>query len=214
MNNTVFSSLCLTTLFLPALAACGTASNDLPDAAGLDAGVFDARVANDVRVAADGGADAGAPDTGEPDAGGATLESCFEGLEPGEDNFINTLDLESLDGELRVLLARERGAGMPAGETYPYQLVRFAIQRGDAVECITSSESLMWDYAHHNWDETVSADGDATYIVRLQYSFATDPAAWIDTLSIDGGDAISLRLRTCETMPSTDLNHCLSRSER
>ncbi len=158
--------------------------------------------------------DAATADAPAFDGGGDAFAQCFDGLEPGE-GFLNFLDFETLDGAIRVKFARERGNGTPpSGETYPYDLVRFAIQRDGAVECITSDDALQYDYARHNWDDDITAMGRSTYLVHVEYSFNAEPPGWTDTLRIDGGDPIPLRLRACETLPSTDLNHCLWRAER
>ena len=133
------------------LVACATTA-DPPDSqdAGMDAAITDTGAADAVVV------DTAVADAAVADADGETVESCFAGLLPGTDNFVNTLDLESVDPPVRLLLARERGEGDYVGETFPYRLVRFAIQRGDAVECITASSALEYQYAHHNWDEEIT----------------------------------------------------------
>ena len=155
------------------------------------------------------------PDAGERDAApstGTTLASCFEGLAPRvAGGVVNVLGFETADGALRLRLAREPGERSAVGETYPYDLVRFAIERDGEVECITEAGSLAYDFGHHNWLDAMTAQGRATYVVSIRYDVGSDPVMWMDTLRVDAGEPMALTLTRCQTMPVEDLNHCLLR---
>lgn len=152
-------------------------------------------------------------DSGQGGDGGAlTLAACFAGLAPtGGSPFVGTLSFESLDGSVRVRLARQPGDRPAVGETFAYDLVRFGIERNGVVECITRPGALMYDFGHHNWFDTATAEGTATYVVVSTYDFSGDGPAWVDTLQIDEAAPMTLRATACDVTP-LDLNHCLLRS--
>lgn len=151
-------------------------------------------------------------DSGNADGGAVTLDSCFAGLAPtGGAGFVGTLSFESEDGSTRVRLARQPGDRSSVGETFPYDLVRFGIERDGVVECITDRDALAYDFGHHNWDDTATATGRADYVVRVRLDLTTDPVAWIDTLQINEAAPITLTETGCDSIPP-DLNHCSLRS--
>ena len=157
----------------------------------------------------DAGADGG--DTHD-DGGPLTLESCFLGLAPTAGSpFVGTLSFESLDGSTRVRLARQPGERSAVGETWAYDLVRFGIEHNGEVECITNRAALMYNFGHHNWAETATAQGVGTYVISMRYDFLGDEARWIDTLQINEIAPMTLRATACDVTP-LDVNHCLLRS--
>ena len=155
--------------------------------------------------------DAGTHDASTGDAGELTLDSCFAGLAPRPNgSFVGTLVFESEDGSVEVRLAREPGDRTSVGETFPYDLVRFGIERNGVVECITDRDQLAYDFGHHNWNDTATAEGNATYVVVSRFINLDFPATWEDTLQINDAAPMTLRFVSCDVTPE-DLNHCLLR---
>jgi hypothetical protein len=153
-----------------------------------------------------------ADDAGRGDAGELTLESCFAGIAPtGGAHWVGTQSFENGDGSIRVRLARQPGERSSVGETYPYDMVRFGIERDGVVECITDRDSLAYDFAHHNWDDTATAEGNATYVVTMRFDVSAEPAVWVDTLQINDAAPMTLSATACDATPQ-DLNHCLLRN--
>lgn len=151
------------------------------------------------------------PDASAPDSATVTLDTCFAGLAPtGNSPFVGTLSFESLDGRVRVRLARQPGQRPFVGETYPYDLVRFAIERDGQTECITDRAALSYDFGHHNWSDTATAEGSATFTVELRYDLASAEPDWVDTLQVGRDAPLTLRSTGCDAIPP-DLNHCLLR---
>lgn len=156
--------------------------------------------------------DAGTHDASTGDAGELTLDACFAGLAPRPNgSFVGTLVFESEDGSVEVRLAREPGDRTSVGETFPYDLVRFGIERNGVVECITDRDQLAYDFGHHNWNDTATAEGNATYMVTIRLDTTDDPVVWVDTLQINEAAPITLRATACDVTP-LDLNHCSLRS--
>jgi len=154
----------------------------------------------------------GTDDAGRSDGGEQTLDACFEGLAPtGDASFVGTLHFESLDGSIRVRFARQPGDRTSVGETFPYDMVRFGIERNGVVECITDRDQLAYDFGHHNWNDTATAEGNATYVVNIRLDNTDDPVVWVDTLQINEAAPITLRATDCDVTPF-DLNHCSLRS--
>jgi hypothetical protein len=193
------------------LLGCGKSSTSLvpPDGGAPDGG------------APDGGApDGGAPDGGAPDGGfsdlGAvgSLDTCFAGLSPRVANgTVNLLDFVAEGGVTHVRLAREAGSQPFVGETTPYDLVRFGIERNGVTECITDLSLLSYNFGHHNWKDTATATGSQTYTVTMSYDYGPSAprASWTDTLSLDGGAPMPLVFTSCRSIPTLDANHCLLR---
>lgn len=188
----------LALLLCTALGACD------PAAPVTDAGT-------DAPIAADAPADTSAADAPAVDAPAAdTLDACFEGLMPRvEGRTFNVLDFTGDDGAIRVRLAREVGERPFVGETIPYDLVRFGIEHDGEVSCFTEASSLAYEFGHHNWFDTATADD--SYAVTMRYGVET--GNWTDTLSIDGGADIALTNVACTSLPTLDLNHCLLRDD-
>jgi len=124
---------------------------------------------------------------------------------------VGTLSFESADGSIRVRLARQPGERASVGETFPYDLVRFGIERDGVVECVTDRDALRYDFGHHNWDDTATAEGNATYVVAIRLDITSDPVLWVDTLQINEIAPMSLEFTGCAVTPF-DLNHCSLRS--
>jgi hypothetical protein len=153
------------------------------------------------------------PDSGSNDVGVAgSLDDCFAGISPRVSaRTVNLLDFDAEDGSTHLRLAREAGTRAFVGETTPYDLVRFGIDRSGTTECITDSGLLAYDFGHHNWNDTATATSSRTYTVKMVYDFSGATAKWTDTLSIDGAAGIPLVFGSCRSIPTPDANHCLSR---
>lgn len=194
-------------LLLSVLGCGGTAGPASPDATtGADAGR---------------GADAGSSaDASSGADGGTTLEACFDGLAPRQaGRFVEVLSLRQDPAGARLILAREPGDRPGAvGETWPFDLVRFAIETAEgARHCLTSPAALEYSFGHHNWDERARVViGDRAYVITLKYFF-NGQAAWVDQLNIHdaaSGALISgplpLVAEACRSIP-TDPNACFAR---
>lgn len=182
-------------LALSALAACG----DDDPVSGTDAGTADAAVsdagARDAGDATDAARDA---DIGA-DAGGDPLEACFAGYTGLDGPFLETRLFQTADRRIRIRFAVEPGTRPYAGETWPFDLMRFAIERDGVAECLTMASALAYDFGHHNWMEVATATGAATYIVRSDLDVET--WTWANTLTIDGGAPIALEFVDCFSEP-------------
>lgn len=200
------------TALLLLLLGCETGDPAAPDV-GLDAA--DAEVGGEVDVdAADSGGDevgVDAADVGDDSAPGS-LDDCFAGLAPRvATRTVNLLDFEAEGGAVRVRLAREIGERSFVGETLPYDLVRFGIERDGAADCVTDPGALVYDFGHHNWNERAAATGTHAYVVRMVYDISGTTAVWTDTLAVDDGAEVPLTFVDCRSIPTIDLNHCLMR---
>jgi hypothetical protein len=153
------------------------------------------------------------------DGGTRTLEDCFEGITARQPNrFVELLTMVTQPAGHRLILAREPGDRPGAfGETFPLDLVRFAIEvPGGDRSCITDPALLEYTFGHHNWDERAAVTvGARRYVIRLQY-LATAEAKWTDTLTIEdtGGAVVDgplvLEAAACRSIP-LDLNTCFQR---
>ncbi|MBK7774777.1 MAG: hypothetical protein IPI43_11670 [Sandaracinaceae bacterium] len=151
-------------------------------------------------------------DAGNGDAGELTLDSCFAGIAPtGDAPWVGTQSFENDDGSVRVRLARQPGDRPSVGETYAYDMVRFGIERDGVVECITDQDALAYDFGHHNWNDTATAEGNGTYVVTMRFDVAAEPAVWVDALQINEAAPMTLHATACDATP-LDLNHCLLRN--
>jgi len=192
-------------LFL--LLGCETGDPASPDAGsdGVAPDVADAVELGDHEAGVD------AADDGDGAVPGS-LDDCFAGLAPRvATRTVNLLDFEAEGGAVRVRLAREVGERSFVGETLPYDLVRFGLERDGAVDCVTDPGALAYDFGHHNWNERVAATGAHAYVVRMVYDFSGTTAAWADTLAVDGGAEVPLTFTDCRSIPTFDPNHCLMR---
>ena len=148
-----------------------------------------------------------------PPAGDAALVECFAGLAPrNPQGTYNLIKWESSDATIAVWLAREPGDRPFVGETIPYDLIRFGIESDSGAECIASSDDLAYEFAHHNWDDTATATGASRYDLTMVFDLTGTEPRWDDHLVIDGGAPLPLVQTDCQSLPTLDLNHCLSRS--
>jgi len=124
---------------------------------------------------------------------------------------------ETADGTIRLWRARRPGDRSAVGETFPYDLVRFAVESDDDVACVTTPGALAYEFGHHNWNEAWTADTALhTYAVTESLSFGDAGAVWTDRLTVTTAAGapvlgpVALEPTGCFSIPY-DLNPCMSR---
>jgi hypothetical protein len=168
---------------------------------------------------------AGDDDAGQPPPTGSLAE-CFADLVAPESRYVELQSFATSDGAIRIQRARQPGSRSAVGETAPYDLVRFGIEREDGVECESRSSQLSYEFGHHNWNEVWEArTARARYSVREELDVARlsdDPTGtatdvWEDTLEIHAADGsrrllgpLTLVATGCRSLPY-DLNPCFRR---
>jgi hypothetical protein len=176
--------------------------------AGVDAGMD---------AGTDAGADRGVDASGDMDT--SILDTCAAGVEPtGPLGFLVIQDLRSEDDGLRIRFVLEPGDGHAVGETFPYELIRFALASADASFCVDQDTDLDYEWGHHNWNETGKARHD-----NVEYTFRNvldmmGGGGWDDSIearSPPGGDLLwgplTLRDAGCGSVPPGNPNTCLWR---
>lgn len=114
-------------------------------------------------------------------------------------------------GDTLVRYALEPGDDPSVGETTPWELIRFGIERAGDTECITAATSLEYTVAHHNWDDTAVANGAQTYAVHQL--FVIDDSRFEFTLAIAAAAPAPLAFTNCEQIPplsETSANYCIA----
>ena len=114
------------------------------------------------------------------------------------------------DGGDTVLgYALEPGDDAAIGETTPWELIRFGIERAGETECVTAAASLDYTVAHHNWDDTAAANGVHAYAVHQLFDIENSRFEF--TLAVDGAAPAPLTFMECEQIPplsETSANYC------
>jgi hypothetical protein len=141
------------------------------------------------------------------------FESCFEGLAPRSGRFV---EVQSYTGPgLKVQRARTPGDGIVPGETFPYEMIRFALEAGTEAFCVSNRADLTYHYQHHNWNDSMEARVGST-VYRLTEK-RIDFASWeFELTTVDAstgtvrGEPQKLADAGCFTIPF-DLNGCPGR---
>ncbi len=148
------------------------------------------------------------------------LDSCVAGVAPDNNwGFLVIQDFRERDGEGRLRIVLEPGEGSVVGETIPYHLTRFALERGGESFCIREKADLTWENGHHNWNDTGRARRQGTeYVLRLVLE-NMGPNQWKDTLEarLESSGAtlfgpLNLEDAGCRTVPPGNPNACLFRT--
>jgi hypothetical protein len=146
------------------------------------------------------------PDSGErprPDAGeppptrtGTTAKECFAGiaLTPGElEPYMQITRFVTQGGKYQIVRAREKRGGT-RGLTTTYQSARVWIDGGDEQgTCVTDANAMTYSTTHHNFDDRYTVTTEhATYAFHESVDFASDNAAWNNTLEVrDAGGSLT-----------------------
>lgn len=159
----------------------------------------------------DGSADAGRDGALDATADAAlAFASCFDDLDPGM-SFVQMQFFRTQDESIRLALATKPGDRPFVGETFPYDLIAFALDRAGDQVCVTESAALAYDFGHHNWNDIATAQVSGhQYQVHMMLSFGNNGSEWVDTLTIDEQESIPLIEDSCRSVPF-DLNPCFSR---
>ena len=140
-----------------------------------------------------------------------TFDECFEGLdflvrtdpplsEWDPAPMVDTFEWITADEGLRIRAARGTEGGFTYGGSETYHFLRFAVQREDAVQCITDRAELDYDNTHHNWDDTwVAHAPDAEYTIRRVYDFTGPGEDMDETVVVDGGEPVALLPVECDS---------------
>jgi hypothetical protein len=223
-----------TTLFALVLAgALAACSDDDTTTPGSDAAPSDAASAVDASArdttpppdgadprdtrADDATSDLAASDSTANDAG-LSVTACLADVAPTRQHgFVNVLEFSDQGQTLHVGIAREPGDRPAVGETFPYDLKRFALAKDGASHCISDPGALSYDFGHHNWNDTAEAViGTTRYELTMVYNIVGMNPAWdvaLEALDTGSGSTlwgpIDLSKTSCRSVPSTDLNGCL-----
>lgn len=198
--------------WLAMLLGCGSSNSGTsvrPDAGRPDGSLADADAA-----LSDAGADPDA-DASSP----STLEACLSDLGEPDFGFLGIQRFRSADGKVRVARARQIIDAPTVGETFAYALVRFWIESDEEPgTCVRGKSALTYEYAHHNWNETWSAETDlALYEGAEVFSPIDAEVRWADTLTAKSKDGkvlwgpLELEEDGCSSLPY-DLNACSTRT--
>jgi hypothetical protein len=139
-----------------------------------------------------------------------SLAACFAGIGPTrEDSSMIVLSFTADGGDAVLRYALEPGDDPAIGETTPWELMRFGIERAGETECITAAASLEYTVAHHNWDDTAAAEGEHSYAVHQLLDI--ENSSYVFTLATDGAAPAPLTFTSCEQIPplsETSANYC------
>lgn len=186
------------------------------------AGGGDGTSGADASIGADTAAGGGPDASADVPSGGATFETCIPPRTP--DFLLQTLELATATGDLRVRLQVEPGEGNAVGETFPFDLVGFALEREGALVCVVDPAALAYEWGHHNWDETATATHEGvryTVTMTLQWEDVGGELVptWADRIvATDASGAtlwgpLDLTVSRCEAEGSGALNGCFHREK-
>ena len=163
-----------------------------------------------------GPAGAGGTPTAIPD-GGSAFDVCFADLAAAGSWFTEVQGFQTADDSIRLWRARRPGSRSSVGETFPYDLVRFAVESDDDVACVAAPGALTYEFGHHNWDESWTAETALrTYSVTEALTFDEDGTTWTDALTVTTAAGapvlgpVTLEPTACFSVPY-NLNPCMSR---
>lgn len=151
---------------------------------------------------------------------GDVLDSCVAGVSPNNAwGFLVIQDFREEGSGARLRIVLEPGEGSVVGETIPYHLTRFALERGGESFCIRELADMSWENGHHNWNDTGRARRQGTeYVLRLVLD-VLGPGGWKDTLEaqVESSGAtifgpLNLTDAGCRTIPPGNPNACLFRT--
>jgi hypothetical protein len=108
------------------------------------------------------------------------VEQCFADLTAGDRYFVEVQSFEADAGAMRLWRARWPGDGNAVGETFPYELGRFAVESGADTACVRDGASLSYQFGHHNWNEVWEARTEAARYVGTEVL----NEQWQDTLTV------------------------------